>query len=73
MRCTVKVLDIKTINEIDGAWDDADYVELLDRMNFPDAQNSTPEELKELLYMAINDIEPEEAAEILLSYSCQTF
>lgn len=68
MRCSVKVLEIRSIIEIDGVWSDKDYVELLDRMNFPDAETSAAEELRELLFMAINDFEPEEAAEIILSY-----
>ena len=68
MKCTVKVVDIETIHEIEGAWSDEDYVELLDRMNFPEAEKIAPEELLELLFLAINDFEPDEAAEILLTY-----
>ena len=68
MHCSVKISEIKTINEIDGVWSDKDYIEMLDRMNFPDALNSTTDELREFLFMAINDLEPEEAAEIILSF-----
>lgn len=68
IRCSVKVTELATIHEIDGAWSDQDYIELLDRMNFPDAEKNAPEELRELLFMAISDFEPHEAAEIILSY-----
>jgi hypothetical protein len=37
-------------------------------MNISDAATFKPEELKEMLYMAITDFEPEEAAEIVLTY-----
>ena len=68
MRCKVKVSDIETINEIEGVWSDKDYIELLDRLNFPDAEKIPPGELKEFLFMAIVDFEPDEAAEIILNY-----
>ncbi|MBK7637997.1 MAG: hypothetical protein IPJ13_29725 [Saprospiraceae bacterium] len=37
-------------------------------MDLPDADKVKPEELRELLYMAITDFEPSEAAEIILTY-----
>ena len=68
MKCFVKVLDIKTIKEIEGVWSNEDYIELLERLDFPDADKVAAEELQEMLFMAITDYDPEEAAEILLSY-----
>jgi hypothetical protein len=68
MKCFVKVLDIKTIKEIEGVWSNEDYIELLERLDFPDADKVASEELQEMLFMAITDYDPEEAAEILLSY-----
>jgi hypothetical protein len=68
MKCSVKIENLKTIYEIEGAWSDQDYIELLDRMDFPDAGNADPSELRELLFMAIQDHEPDEAAAIVLSY-----
>ena len=59
---------VKTVEEFKDAWTNADYIELLDRFGFPDAKNSKPEELKELLFMAITDYEGPEAAAILLNY-----
>ena len=40
----------------------------MDRLDFPDAKNIAPEELMEMLAMAITDYKPEEAAEIVLTY-----
>ncbi len=59
---------VKTVEELPNAWTNTDYIELLDRFGFPDAKDSKPEELKELLYMAISDFEGPEAAAILLDY-----
>ena len=59
---------VKTVEELKNAWTNADYIELLDRFGFPDAKDSKPEELKDLLFMAISDFEPPEAAAILLDY-----
>jgi hypothetical protein len=59
---------VKTVEELKDAWTHADYVELLDRFDFPDAANSKPEELLDLLFMAISDFEPNEAAAIILNY-----
>lgn len=68
MKCSVNVADITTIEEIDGFWTNEDYIELLDRLDFPDAKNVATEELKDMLFMAITDYKPEEAAEIVLTY-----
>ncbi len=68
MKCSVNVTDITTIDEIDGFWTNEDYIELLDLLDFPDAKNVATEELQEMLFMAITDYKPEEAAEIILSY-----
>jgi len=59
---------VKTVEELKDAWTNANYIELLDRFGFPDAKDSKPEELRELLFMAISDFEPHEAAAIFLDY-----
>jgi len=64
----VKFLSIKTVNELDGYWTNDDFNQLLDKMEFPDTDKIKPEDLKEMLYMAITDFEANEAAEIILTY-----
>ncbi len=64
---------VKTVEEFKDAWTSADYIELLNRFGFPDAKNSKPEELKDLLFMAISDFEGPEAAAILLDYKLSEY
>ena len=68
MNFTLKINDVKSINEIHGYWTSDDYIKLLEELDFSDAKNSSPSELRELLEIAINDFEPHESAEILLKY-----
>jgi len=68
MKYHIIINSVKTVEELKDAWTNANYIELLDRFGFPDAKDSKPEELKDLLHMAISDYEPKEAAAILLDY-----
>lgn len=68
MKFTLRIHEIKSITEIDGYWTTVDYINLLDELDFPNAKDSTPGELRELLEMAITDFEPHESAQILLRY-----
>ena len=68
MKYSVKINDIKSADELEGAWNNNDLKELLARFEYPDAEQLKPTELKEYLYMAISDFEPSEAAAILLDY-----
>ncbi|HKL33990.1 MAG TPA: hypothetical protein VJ919_15725 [Tangfeifania sp.] len=68
MKYLVKINDVKTADKLEGAWSNDDFKELLVRFEFPDADQVKPAELKEYLFMAIADFEPNEAAAILLDY-----
>ena len=68
MNYHIIINSVKTVEELDHAWNNADYIELLERFGFPDGKSSKPEDLKELLFMAISDFEGPEAAAILLTY-----
>lgn len=68
MNFTIKLKKIKTIDKIDGYWTSEDYVNLLELFEFDDAKSIAENELLEMLYMAITDMEPEEAAAVLLTY-----
>lgn len=68
MNIQVKIISIKSVNELSFYWTNDDFIQLLDKMNLPDADKVKPEELKDLLYMAITDFDPNEAAEIILTY-----
>ncbi|WP_194767109.1 hypothetical protein [Tamlana sp. I1] len=68
MKYHITINSIKTVEELKDAWSHEDFIKLLDELDFPDANKSNPDELKDLLFMAISDFEPEEAAAILLKY-----
>ncbi len=68
MKYLVKIIDIKSTDELEGAWSNDDFKELLTRFEYPGAEQLKTTELKEYLFMAISDFEPSEAAAILLEY-----
>lgn len=68
MNFTVKINAVKSIEELEGSWTNSDFTELLKRFDYEDSEKLKPSELKDYLFMAIADFEPNEAAEILLDY-----
>lgn len=65
---TVERLTFSTLTELPNTWQNEDYKELLIKMSYdnPDAISET--ELKEMCLMSFTDLEPREAAEIVLGY-----
>lgn len=59
---------VKTISEIQGYWTNQDYLNLLEKFDFQDSKDLDPSELREVLEMAISDLEPSQSAQILLHY-----
>lgn len=68
MKYSVHINQVNTVDEIQEYWLAEDYIKLLERFNYPDAADSNKENLRELLFMAISDFEPVEAAAIVLDY-----
>jgi hypothetical protein len=68
MDFSVKIIKIRSIDRIEGAWTFDDYVNLLELFDYADAKNTPELELFDMLSMAMSDFEPEEAAEIVLTY-----
>lgn len=68
MNYQIIIKRIDTVNEVEGYWSDEDFIQLLEKFNFPDAATAEKKNLPELLEMAISDYEPNEAAEIMLAY-----
>jgi len=68
MKYHIKINSIKVVDEIKEYWTNKDYVQLLEKFNYPDAEDPNNENLRELLFMAISDFEPGEAAIIVLEY-----
>jgi hypothetical protein len=68
MKFSIKIKDVTTVEEISNYLQKQDYINLLEGFDFPDAKTVKPENLKEMLFMAITDFEPNKAAEIVLTY-----
>jgi len=68
MKYSVKINSVKTTDELEGAWNNSDFTELLKRFDYADAENINQNELKEFLLMAITDFEPKDAAALVLDY-----
>ena len=68
MKFNVKINSTATLEEIENYWKNEDYINLLGLFDFPDANTIKPENLREMLFMAISDFEPNEAAKVLLTY-----
>ena len=64
----IKINNIQIVEEIPNYWTNQDYINLLEKFDFPDGNTVKPENLREMLHMAITDFEPNEAAEIVLTY-----
>ena len=72
MKIQVKINSIKYVNEINDYWSNQDFIELLEKFNFPDVEQIKDADLREMLLMAITDLEPAEAAQILLTHKLST-
>ena len=68
MKYHIIINSVKSVDQLPDAWSNQDYINLLDQFGFDDVLGTNPNELLELLFMAISDFEPEEAASIILSY-----
>lgn len=68
MKFQIKINKATTVDEISDYWTAEDYVRLLEKFEYPDAEKGNKDNLRELLLMAITDFEPNEAAAIILEY-----
>jgi hypothetical protein len=68
MKYNITINSANTLAAVSEYWSEKDYVNLLLKFNYPDAENAGKDTLEELLLMAITDYEPNEAAAIILEY-----
>lgn len=68
MTYRIQINALESIEEIPNYWTNQDYIALLELFDFPDAKTIKPENLLEMLTMAITDFEPAAAARVLLQY-----
>jgi hypothetical protein len=65
---TVERLSFQHLSELPNAWQNADYLALLQQLDYDNPEALAPAELKEMCQMAITDLEPAAAAEAVLTY-----
>jgi len=65
---TVERLSFQHLAELPAAWQPTDYVALLTKLDFDSPEAVAPAELKEMCQMALTDLEPAAAAEVVLGY-----
>tara|TARA_R110002049_G_scaffold45022_2_gene131581 strand:+ start:424 stop:1086 length:663 start_codon:yes stop_codon:yes gene_type:complete len=68
MKYAIKIHKISTVDELENSWNIEDYKELLELFDFANDEVNDLKELRELLFMAISEREPNEAAAIVLDY-----
>ncbi|MDI5950834.1 hypothetical protein [Flavobacterium yafengii] len=68
MNYQITINRANTVDEIESYWTNDDYIKLLEKFDYPDASDADASSLRELLFMAISDFEPKEAAVIVLEY-----
>ncbi len=68
MKVNIEIKSIYAVDEIPSYWTNEDYIALLDAFSFEDGKSINPENLQEMLFMAIVDFEPNKAAQIVLTY-----
>ena len=68
MKFQIKINDLQTVEEIPDYWTSEDYIQLLEKLDYPDGKTAPKDSLRELLMMALTDFEPNEAAAVVLEY-----
>jgi hypothetical protein len=63
----VTVLRFQVLREIQGAWSSADFCALLESVEFGDTSGMDEKEIREMALLALQDLEPVEAAKLLLA------
>jgi len=61
-------LHFKTITELPDYWTEAKYLDLLELMDFDNPAKLDKAEIKDMCLMSLTDIEPNDAAKIVLTY-----
>ncbi|MFV8341184.1 hypothetical protein [Flavobacterium sp. XS2P39] len=68
MNYQIEIKSAITVDQIEEYWTNEDYIKLLEKFDYPDASDADAASLRELLFMAISDFEPKDAAVIVLEY-----
>ena len=63
----VQVMELKSVNDMPDAWSDAIFRQILQQVEYEDIDEIDPVDLREMAVMALQDVKPETAAEIVLA------
>ncbi|SDX76548.1 hypothetical protein [Hymenobacter psychrophilus] len=66
--CKTTITSKETLSEIPGTWQLTDYRSIMSAAGFADGDTISESETREMTLMALADLEPAEAANVLLSY-----
>lgn len=64
----MRVLRFAVLREIAGSWNTQDYVALLEALEFDDIASLSTGEIYDVCLMALQDLEPEDAAQVVLHH-----
>lgn len=64
----VKVIGFDELSALEGDWTTADFTALLEKLDMDGGAPPTPEEAREMCLFALSDLEPENAAALLMSH-----
>lgn len=65
---TVERLSFQHLSALPNAWQPADYLNILKLLEYEDPEAIAPAELREMCQLALTDLEPAAAAEVVLGY-----
>jgi hypothetical protein len=65
---TVERLSFQHLSALPNAWQSADYLALLKLLDYENPEAIAPAELREMTQLALTDLEPAAAAEVVLGY-----
>jgi hypothetical protein len=68
----VEVDGIEELKELEGSWQDADYVAILQQLDVSGAAEIPAADLREMCLFALQDLDPPQAAALLLNYKLGT-
>lgn len=68
----VSIDEIEELAALEGGWHTADYVAILTELNVDDAAQIVSDELRDMSLFSLQDLDPPEAAAVLLKYKLGT-
>ena len=68
MNIHIEIVAVNTVNQLEDYWQINDYKNLLMKLDFQEVNELAPNEILAYLNMAITELEPAEAATVVLNY-----